>query len=108
MKIVPIEIKFKALYEHRHLLTNDVKYNSLIVSNIINQDIMLLDNKLYDTLDDSIKEKIYFMYIIHKDGLTCYFYNKLTSTYTEDFNTWEQEMRWEIPESTFNILTIVM
>ena len=65
MNIVPIEIKFKALYEHRHLLTNDVKYNSLIVSNIINQDIMLLDNKLYDKLDDIIKKKIYFKYIIY-------------------------------------------
>lgn len=108
MKIVPILIKSKLLYEHRHLFTDDIQYNSLIISNIINQDIMLLDNKLYDKLDDSIKKKIYFKYIIHKDGLTCYFYNKLTSTCNKEFNTWEQEMRWEVPERTFNILTIVM
>lgn len=107
MKIVPILIKAKLLYENRHLLTDDVKYNSLIVSNIINQDIMLLDNKLYDKLDDSIKKKICFKYIIHKDGL-CYFYNIFTSTCNKEFNTWEQEMRWEVPERTFSILTIVM
>ena len=65
MNIVPIEIKIKILYENRHLLTDDVQYNSLIVSNIINQDIMLLDNKLYDKLDDIIKKKIYFKYIIY-------------------------------------------
>ena len=54
-------------------------------------------------------EKIYFMYMIHKNGLISHFYDKLTSTFIEEFNTWEQYMSWDIPECTlFNILTIVM
>lgn len=40
-----IEIMSDTIYEHRHLLTDDFQYNSLIISNIINQNSMLLGHK---------------------------------------------------------------
>lgn len=62
MKIVPIEIEFKLLYENRHLLTDDVQFNSLIVSNIFNTNINLLDIVSFIHLDDNIKMEIFKNY----------------------------------------------
>ena len=59
MKIVPIEIKFKALYEHCHLYTDDSHYNSLVISNAINTKVNLINVNYYNTLDNDIKYKIY-------------------------------------------------
>ena len=59
MKIVPIQIKFKVLYENRHLFTDDVKYNSLIISNAMNMKVNLITVEYYNTLDDDGKYHIY-------------------------------------------------
>lgn len=45
MYIVSIQIPNKTLYEHRHLLTDDRLYNSLVISNLINKNVELFDNK---------------------------------------------------------------
>lgn len=45
MYIVSIQIPNKTIYDNRHLLTDDRLYNSLVISNIINQDSMLLGHK---------------------------------------------------------------
>lgn len=47
------------LYENRHLYTDDVKYNSLIVSNLFNKQIKLLDFDTYALLDDYYKLNLY-------------------------------------------------
>ena len=62
MKIVPIEIKFKLLYEHRHLFTDDSQYDSLIVSNILNTKLKLLDIVSFDHLDDTSKMELFKNY----------------------------------------------
>ena len=75
MNIIPVRIEFKTLYEHRHLFTDDVHYNSLIVSNLINQSINLIDIQIYEDLDIEHKRRIYerntlsFNYILVKDGV---------------------------------------
>ena len=45
MKIVPIKIDTKTLYENRHLLSDDIHYNSLVISNLINKNVELFDIK---------------------------------------------------------------
>ena len=62
MKIVPIEIKFQTLYENRHLLTDDVEYDSLLVSNFLNTKIKLLDIVSFINLDDTSKIEIFKNY----------------------------------------------
>lgn len=74
MKVQPVEIEFKTLYENRHLYTDDVQYNSLIISNLINKNVILMDVHNYHTLDDNIKQYVFdenprFNYILSKDGL---------------------------------------
>lgn len=76
MKIVPIEIKFQTLYENRHLLSDDIHYNSLIISNIINRNVELFDikkvveinehqqNELMKTLDYNMD-----LYVLEKQVL---------------------------------------
>ena len=74
MKIVPVKIKFNTLYENRHLFTDDVTYNSLIISNAINLKVNLLNVEYYNTLDDDSKYHIYEYnnkqcnYIFNKNG----------------------------------------
>ena len=75
MNIEPIKIDIKILYDNRHLYTDDSHYNSLVISNLINQSINLIDVKVYDELDIKHKRKLYesnvlsFNYILVKDGL---------------------------------------
>ena len=75
MEVVGIDVDFKVLVENRHLYTDDVKYNSLIVSNLVNKQINLLDFDTYALLDDDYKLKwfrsnVYFYnYVLMKDGL---------------------------------------
>ena len=63
-KIVPFKIDVKLLYENRHLFTDDVHYNSLVISNLINQSINLIDMQSYDDLDLEHKKNIWKQYII--------------------------------------------
>ena len=74
MKIVSSLLKFKLLYENRHLYTDDVHYNSLVISNIINQNIKLLDIEEYYMLNYDYKLQLYnttpyVNYILNKNGL---------------------------------------
>ena len=65
MKIVPIKISGKVLYENRHLFTDDVHYNSLIISNLINKKIELLDIETYKQIDEDSKMEIYNLNIFY-------------------------------------------
>lgn len=61
MNILPIEINFNTLnnlYENRHLFTDDVQYNSLVVSNIIGINIVLLDILSYNNFNLELKSKM--------------------------------------------------
>ena len=74
MKIVPIKIEFRVLYENRHLFTDDSHYNSLVISNVINTKVNLINVDYYNMLDNDIKYKIYEYnnkcnYIFNKNGL---------------------------------------
>lgn len=76
MKIVPIKIDTKTLYENRHLLTDDIHYNSLVISNLINKKVELFDikkvveinehqqNELMKTLDYNMD-----LYVLEKQVL---------------------------------------
>ena len=74
MKIVPILLKFKLLYEHRHLYTDDYQYNSLIISKLVNKQIFLLELCRYDEFDFEYKLQLYHdyddhNYILVKEGV---------------------------------------
>lgn len=78
MNIVPIKISGKLLYENRHLFTDDVHYNSLVISIAINMKVNLINveyyNEYYNTLDDDYKMKIYtsndyYNFILNTTGL---------------------------------------
>ena len=75
MEVVAINVDIKLLVDNRHLYTDDVKYNSLIVSNLFNKKINLLDFDTYALLDDDYKLKLFrsnvnfYNYILMKDGL---------------------------------------
>lgn len=47
------------MYENRHLFTDDSHYNSLVVSKLINKDVILLDMYTYSMLDNDSKKKLY-------------------------------------------------
>lgn len=76
MKIVPIKIDTKTLYENRHLLSDDIHYNSLVISNLINKKVELFDikkvveinehqqNELMKTLDYNMD-----LYVLEKQVL---------------------------------------
>lgn len=113
-KIVPFKIDVKLLCDNRHLFTDDVHYNSLIISNLINQSINLIDVNVYDNLDIKHKIKLYesntvsLNYILVKDGL----YILVEDTYNLDsmiplkdcFIAWED---CDIDAQYIYILTIV-
>ena len=72
MNIIPIEININDLnnlYEHRHLFTDDVQFNSLVVSNIIGINIVLLDKLSYNNFNLELKNKMINNYILSIDGL---------------------------------------
>ena len=74
-KIVPIKVDLKILYENRHFFTNDVGYNSLIISNAINTKVNLINVECYNKLDHDFKYNIYavnkddYIFILDKNGL---------------------------------------
>ena len=71
MKIVPIKIDTKKLYEHRHLFTDDVQYNSLIISNLFNKQINLFDYDSYKKHKNIviINSNNRYKYILYKNGV---------------------------------------
>ena len=71
MKIVPIEVDSEKIYEHRHLLTDDVQYNSLIISNLFNKQINLFDYDSYKKHKNIviINSNNRYKYILYKNGV---------------------------------------
>lgn len=103
MKIVPVLMKIETLYENRHLYTDDVHYNSLIISNLINKKIELLDFVNYNALDGHdqwglfVKYPDYYNGILFKDGILrisvhvgCLIFNELQYNHSNVPITWEQ------------------
>ena len=115
MKIVPIEIKFKTLYENRHLYTDDNNYNSLIISNLINKKIKLLDVETYKRIDKDYKIKIYnssgfYNFLLNNTGMLniCLLETRLENGIK--LYSWqdiEKHYNNSIPDEAFDILTIV-
>ena len=73
------KILVNTLVENRHFLTDDVHYNSLVLSILINEPIKLVSLEYFINLDASVKEKIIhelFIDFIHPDGLTSFFNSK--------------------------------
>lgn len=71
MKIVPIKVDSEKIYEHRYLLTDDVKYNSLIISNLFSKQINLFDYDSYKKHKNIviINSNYRYKYILSKDGV---------------------------------------
>ena len=114
MKIVPIKIDTKTLYENRHLYTDDTQYNSLIFSNLLNKNINLLDMQSFDTLDKEYKKQIYennppgvfYTEIFTKGGFcSIYYNNKLRITFRDTIIKKWETMAYIIPD--YNILRLV-
>ncbi len=74
------KILVNTLVENRHFLTDDVHYNSLVTSILINEPIKLVSLEHFINLDTSVKKKIindlFFIDFIHPDGLTSFFNSK--------------------------------
>ena len=73
------KLNMKAIYEHRHLFTDDAHYNSLVTSMLINEPINLVSLEHFINLDTSVKKKIIhdlFIVFIQLDGLTFFFNSK--------------------------------
>ncbi len=110
MNIIPIEIDIKTLYEHRHLYTDDVEYNSLILSNIFDRSIKLFDIKTYDKLNldhqiQIVKGTNNKGNILYKDGL---YWMQVTSNLPiyNKFN-WVNYKRYRESPVCINIFTVV-
>lgn len=122
MKIVPVKIKFKTLYEHRHLFTDDSHYNSLIISNAINMKVNFIDVEDSNKLDHDVKynkDDVYSNCILDKNGLyelmyypSCewdgeiYEERHVINLYSwQDLNNWQDHKSFS--NELFNILAIV-
>lgn len=73
------KLNMKTIYENRHFLTDDVHYNSLVLSILINEPIKLVSLEHFINLDTSVKKKIIndlFIDFIHPDGLISFFNSK--------------------------------
>ena len=116
MKIVPIEINFKSLYENRHLYTDDSHYNSLVISNAINTKVNLINVDYYNTLDDDSKYHIYEYYnkkcncIFNKNGLYVLGFDEIRLCFDIVHFSWKYyylSCDIDIDVLLFDILTIV-
>ena len=110
MNIELIEIKIKLLYENRHLLTDDVEYNSLLLSNIFNQSIKLFDKKTYDKLNldhqvQIVKETNNKGNILYKDGL--YWMQVISNLPIYNQFNWVNYKRYRESPVCINIFTVV-
>lgn len=98
MNIMPIKIKLKTLLINYHLFSNDVRYNSLIISNAINKHIKLIDIYDYNQLSCDYKSnmfnniKTYPIFILAKNGVYVIRpYTDLSIKFNEnsiDFSKW--------------------
>lgn len=57
LKIVYVDMKL--LYNNRHLFTDDVKYNSLVLSNLTNQTLHLVPVKNFECMSFSEKNELF-------------------------------------------------
>ena len=62
MIITKTQIDIKTLYEHRHLLSDDRIYNSLMVSTIINKTVELYDIEMFIKRTDEHKTQLFELY----------------------------------------------
>lgn len=79
MKYYFEKVLVNTLIENRHLFIDDVHYNSLVLSILINEPIKLVSLEYFINLDASVKEKIIhdlFIVFIQLDGLTSFFNSK--------------------------------
>ena len=104
MKIVPIEVDSERIYEHRHLFTDDVQYNSLIISNLFNKQIKLFDYdsyKKHKNIVISISNNIY-KYILSKNGV----YELYNSRYNSNDEYYlygnYTHLNWQYYQETFS------
>ena len=98
MNIMPIKIKLKTLLINCRLFSNDVRYNSLIISNAINKHIKLIDIYDYNQLSCDYKSnmfnniKTYPIFILAKNGVYVIRpYTDLSIKFNEnsiDFSKW--------------------
>ena len=57
LKIVYVDMKL--LYNNRHLFTDDVQYNSLVLSNLTNQTLHLVPVKTFEYMSFSEKNELF-------------------------------------------------
>lgn len=75
----------KILYNNRHLFTDDVQYNSLVLYNLTNQNLHLVSVKTFEYMSFSEKTELFqsqsFISIsfIQKKGLIKFIYNQVYS-----------------------------
>lgn len=62
MIITKTQIDVKILYEHRHLLSDDRIYNSLMISTIFNKNVELYDIEMFIKRTDEHKNQIFELY----------------------------------------------
>ena len=73
------KLEYKPIYDNRHLITDDFQYNSLVLSNLIDESIRLVSLEYFINLDNSVKKKIIkYMFIdfLQRYGLTSVFNSK--------------------------------
>lgn len=99
LKIVYVDMKI--LYNNRHLFTDDVQYNSLVLSNLTNQTLHLVSVKTFEYMSFSEKNELFqsqsFISIsfIQKKGLIRFILIKYTQEYRKFSNRY---IAWyEIP-----------
>lgn len=120
MKIVPIKIKLEVLLNNCHLFSNDVSYNSLIISNAINKNIKLIDIYNYNQLSCDYKNnmfntfntfKFYPIFILAKNGVyEIRPYDDLTIKFDEysiEFTKWGFIRRFMMYDRHDWLMTIV-
>lgn len=116
MKIVPFRIDFNTLYENYRLFTDDVKYNSLIISNVFNLNVTLISTEDYYNIDYTYKKQIYdananrssYNYILSKHGV--YIQNGGICSYDLVIYKWrflDKKYYPSITDKLFNMLMIV-
>ena len=86
------------MYENRQKINDDPHNNSLVVSKLNNQDVILLDRYTYSILDNDYKKKLYIdsdnKYILVKNGLCYQCINTNPTSYYLFLYTWEL-YNWE-------------
>ena len=108
MNILPIKVDSEKIYEHRHLYTDDVKYNSLIISNLFSKQINLFDYDSYKKHKNIVIIKYYNRckkYILSKHGV----YELQSNGYIINWQDYQETFSHEYDNQWYShlLLTIV-